>query len=130
MAICRKRAHPRRRRKVLRRWSTARPLLMPLHRLDRLLRASTACSACSTSPRYCSAEMNHVGVLLHHSRKPRACPGASGHNALVPAQLFSGSSEYVQQAERTSCLSYDQYSNEVWKCTLPHDHAIRHDLDC
>lgn len=32
-------------------------------------------------------------------------------------QLFSGSSEYVQQAERTSCISYDQYSNEVCPCT-------------
>lgn len=49
---------------------------------------------------------------------------------LCPAQLFSGSSEYVQQAERTSCLSYDQYSNEVCRSTLPNDYAIRHKLDC
>jgi hypothetical protein len=40
---------------------------------------------------------------------------------LCLAQLFSGSSEYVQQAERTSCLSYDQYSNEVWQFKPPHD---------
>jgi hypothetical protein len=75
MTVCRKRAHPRRRRRVLRRRNRARPLLTPLHRLYRLLRASTACSACSTSLRYYSAKINHVGVLLHHSKKPRACPG-------------------------------------------------------
>lgn len=33
-------------------------------------------------------------------------------------QLFSGPSDYLQQMERSSCLSYNAYSNEVHICCL------------